>query len=82
VTLDEVLDQVRDREGTEIAVVLWLSEFGPAMAGWSTLMVSSPALTIPSRVETAGVISGDEQWGWIGVIEGELLNESEWEAFF
>jgi hypothetical protein len=46
------------------------------------LMVSSPALTIPSRVETAGVISWDEQWGWIGVIEGELLNESEWEAFF
>lgn len=27
-----------------------------------------------------GVITRDDQWGWIGLIEGEILNESEWEA--
>ena len=27
-----------------------------------------------------GVITRDERWGWIGLIEGELLHESEWEA--
>jgi hypothetical protein len=29
VTFDDVLDQVREWRGTDLAVVLWLSEFGP-----------------------------------------------------
>jgi hypothetical protein len=32
-TFDEVLDQVRAWLGTEIGVVLWLTEFGPG-EGW------------------------------------------------
>ena len=32
-TFAEVLDQVRARLGTEIVVVLWLTEFGPG-EGW------------------------------------------------
>jgi len=34
----------------------------------------------PDNLYAVGVISWDERWGWVGVIEGELLNESEWEA--
>jgi len=34
----------------------------------------------PDDLFGVGVISWDEHWGWVGVIEGELLNESEWEA--
>jgi hypothetical protein len=34
----------------------------------------------PDNLHGVGVISWDERWGWVGVIEGELLNESEWDA--
>jgi hypothetical protein len=27
-----------------------------------------------------GVITRHERWGWIGLIEGELLHKSEWDA--
>jgi hypothetical protein len=34
----------------------------------------------PDNLYAVGVMARSKVWGWVGVIEGELLNESEWEA--
>lgn len=34
----------------------------------------------PDDLLGVGVITWDEHWGSVGIIEGELLNESEWDT--
>ena len=48
-TFEDVLDQVREWEGTGVAVVLWLSEFGPG-AGW-LIDVDGPVARIDDPIE-------------------------------
>jgi hypothetical protein len=49
VTFDDVLDQVREWRGTDLAVVLWLSEFGPG-TGW-LIDVDGPVARIDDPIE-------------------------------
>jgi hypothetical protein len=34
----------------------------------------------PDNLYGVGVVTWNPHWGWVGVIEGHLLNESEWEV--